>query len=179
MSEDSIIRTDRMRFTKNTLSSRLALAGIAFNVLFFVSIYKVNHSAYYTYWMGISIIYNLVFMLSAFLASEGTKNYKPGYSFLLILLAAGQIARIFIYPARMRANPEIEGPALILVKTVVTEANGVVVTEETSKELLSQYVRVVAYLSLSATCLLAGAVINLYRSRVLAAHKAGLGLQKA
>ena len=179
MSEDSIIRTDRMRFTKNTLSSRLALAGIAFNALFFISIYKVNHTAYYTYWMGISIIYNLVFMLSAFLASEGTKNYKARYSVLLLLLAAGQIARIFIYPARMRANPEIEGPALFLVKTAVTVADGAAVTEETTKELLSQYVRVVAYLSLSAACLLASAAINLYRSRVLAAHKAGLGLQKA
>ena len=96
MNEESMIRHDRMRFTKNTTSSRLALLAIVFNVLFFVSIYKVNNIEYYKWLMGISILYNLVFMLATFLASEGVKNYKIHFSILLIILAIGQIIRIFI-----------------------------------------------------------------------------------
>ena len=173
MSEENIIRRDRMRFTKNTLSSRLALLGIVFNVLFFVSIYKVNHSAYYDYWMGISIIYNLVFMLAAFLCSEGVKKYNARYSILLILLAAGQIVRLFIYPARMLENPEIQGGAL-LVREVSNESGSV-----TTVAVLPQYTRVMIYLLLSAACLLAGAIINLVKSRVLSAHENDLGLHRA
>ena len=84
MSEELMIKRDRMRFTKNTASSRLALLAIVLNVLFFVSIYKVNLSAYYTWLIGVSILYNLVFMLAAFLSSEGAKNYNIRYSFLLM-----------------------------------------------------------------------------------------------
>ena len=86
---DKSIATDRMRYTKNTASSRLALLAIVFNVFFFVSIYKSDVGTYYyTILIGASIIYNLVFMLAAFLASEGVKNYKRGYSWLLIALTA-------------------------------------------------------------------------------------------
>ena len=38
MNEENTIRLDRMRYTKNTASSRLALLAILFDVLFFVSI---------------------------------------------------------------------------------------------------------------------------------------------
>ena len=38
--DDQNIRVDRMRFSKNTQSSRLALLAIVLNVLFFISIYK-------------------------------------------------------------------------------------------------------------------------------------------
>lgn len=150
MSEESRIQQDRMRFTKNTISSRLVILAIVLNVLFFVSIYKVNDSAYYTWWIGISIVYNLLFMLIAFLCSEGVKNYNRNYSILLMILALGQIVRIWIYPAKMHDIM----PA-------------------------SQHTRVIVYLALSAACLLAGAVINLIKSRTLAAHIANLNLEKA
>ena len=78
-----------MRFTKNTQSSRLALLAILFDVLFFVSVYKSDvENYYYTILIGASIIYNLVFLLATFLASEGVKNYKTGYSWLMIGLGA-------------------------------------------------------------------------------------------
>ena len=89
------IELDRMRYTKHTLSSRLALLAIVFNVLFFVSIYASDvGSWYYTILIGASIVYNLVFMLMAFLASEGVKNYKQSYAWLLLAIGAGQIVRI-------------------------------------------------------------------------------------
>ena len=94
MNEELTIQQDRMRFEKNTKSSRLAILAIILNVFYFISIYSVNKSAYYTYWMGISIVYNLVFMLAAFLCSEGAKNYNAKYSKLLVLLGIGQFIRI-------------------------------------------------------------------------------------
>ena len=46
MNEDKLIQRDRMRFTKNTLSSSLALLAILFNVLYFVSIYRSDVGSY-------------------------------------------------------------------------------------------------------------------------------------
>ena len=97
--DDRFVKRDRMRYTKNSLSSSLALLAIVFNVLYFVSIYQSDKGKfYYTILIGASVLYNLVFMLMAFLSSEGVKNYKPGYSWLLLALGVGQVARIFILP---------------------------------------------------------------------------------
>ena len=71
---EDLIKKDRLRFTKNVLSSNLTLLAIVFNALYFVSIYKSDVGSYYYTWMiGISVVYNLLFMLAAFLspAEEG------------------------------------------------------------------------------------------------------------
>ncbi|MBR1585735.1 MAG: hypothetical protein IJ662_09365 [Clostridia bacterium] len=162
MSEERTIKLDRLRFTKNTTSSRLAILAILFDVFFFVSIYKSNVGTYYyNILIGASIIYNLVFMLASFLASEGVKNYKAGYSWLLIALGVIQIARIFILPLSAHA-------ASVRVNGVQTIAMGD-----------AQFIRVVIYLIVSAVCLFASAVVNLQKSRALAAHVASLGGQQA
>ena len=133
MNEQSV-KLDRMRYTKNTTSSRLALLAIVFDVFYFVSIYKTNVDFYYNLLMGASILYNLVFMLATFLSSEGVKNYKSGYSFVLCALGIIQIARIFILPARAHATTLTVGGAEMLAMS-----NG-------------QFVRVVIYLVISAVC---------------------------
>lgn len=162
MNDERTVKLDRLRYTKNTTSSRLAILAILFDVLFFVSIYKSDvGSYYYNILIGGSILYNLVFMLATFLASEGVKNYKSGYSYLLIVLGVIQIARIFIIPVQAHG-------AVITVNRVSTVVMGD-----------GQFVRVVIYLALSALCLLASAVINLQKSRALAAHIASLDAQKA
>ena len=93
------VQLDRMRFTKNLLGSRLVYLAILFNVLYFVSVYESDvGNWYYQALIGVSVVYNLVFMLVAFLSSEGVKNYKTGYGYVLLGLGAGQIARIFILP---------------------------------------------------------------------------------
>ena len=98
-----LIKKDRLRYSKNKLSSNLTLLAIILNAMYFVSIYKSDVGTYYyTYMIGISIVYNLLFMLIAFLSSEGVKNYKIGYSFVLMALGAGQLFRITIIP--MNAN---------------------------------------------------------------------------
>lgn len=160
--EDRATRLDRMRFTKNKTSADLALLGIVFDVCFFISIYESDVGTYYySILVGASILYNLVFMLAAFLASEGVKNYKIGYAWLMAALGLGQIARIFIYPMKAHA-------AVVTVQDVSTTVMGD-----------AQFTRTILYLCLSAACLLVGAVIGVIRSRALASHVAALDVQTA
>ncbi len=162
MTEERTIKLDRLRYTKNTASSRLVYLAILLDVFFFVSIYKSDvGSYYYNILIGASILYNLIFMLAAFLASEGVKNYKKGYTWLLMALGAIQVARIFIIPVQAHA-------ATITIKKVSYQVmeNG-------------QFIRVTLYLALSALCLFAAAVINLQKSNALASHIASLEGQKA
>ena len=157
MNDEKYIRLDRMRYTKNTTASGLALLSILFDVFFFISIYESNvGSWYYNILIGASILYNLIFLLAAFLCSEGIKNYKIAYSYLMIALGIGQIIRIFIYPVRAHNA------------TVIIQEKAVTVMEN------PQFIRCVLYLLLSAACLLVGAVIGISRSKALSAHLATL-----
>ena len=155
---DESLRLDRMRYTKNTTSSRLAILAIVCDVLFFVSLYKSDCGTYfYTILIGASIIYNLVFMLAAFLASEGVKGYQKSYTWLMLALGCGQIVRIFIYPMQGH-SAAVNGEQVI--------GDG-------------QFIRMIIYLSLSAACLFAGAVINWRKTRALEAHIASVEAAKA
>ena len=157
MNEEQLIQRDRMRFTKNTLSSGLALLAILFNVLYFVSIYKSDvGSYYYNIIIGASVLYNLIFMLVVFLSSEGVKGYKMSFAWALLAVGALQIVRIFILPARAHA-------AMVTInqqETLVMES--------------AQFMRVVAYLVASSLCCLLSGVIGICRSRALAQHMATL-----
>ena len=160
--EDRAIQRDRMRFIKNSLSANLALLGILFNVFYFISICKSDVGTwYYTILIGASIVYNLVFMLAVFLSSEGVKNYKQGYSYLLAALGVFQIVRIFIIPARAHA-----AETLINGETALVMQDG-------------QFYRVTTYLIISAGCLIASAAVNLIRCRELAEHLKALDSQGA
>lgn len=167
LAEQKSIQLDRMRFTKNTFSSRMAYLAILFNVLYFVSIYESNVGNWYYMWLiGVSIVYNLVFMLVAFLASEGVKNYKQSYGYLMLGLGVGQIVRIFILPT-MAHNAMTKRNDPVLKKVVE-----VPVMED------PQFMLVVIFLCLSAICCIAGGIVAVIRSRKLAAYNASL-LEKA
>ena len=162
MNEEKTIRLDRMRYTKNSLASGLALLAILFDVFYFINIYESNvGSWYYNILMGASILYNLIFMLAAFLSSEGIKNYKIGYAYVMIVLGVIQILRIFIYPMKAHAA------------TVTIQEQAVTVMET------KQFTTCVIWLAASAACLLAGAVVGMIRSRALKAHIASLEAQAA
>jgi hypothetical protein len=159
MNDEKTIRLDRMRYTKNSMASGLALLSILFDVFFFISIYESNvGSWYYNVLMGASILYNLIFLLAAFLSSEGIKNYKISYAYLMIALGIGQVIRIFIYP--------------------VTAHNATVTIQEQAVTVMEnpQFIRCAAYLLISACCLFVGAVVGMQRSRQLKAHLASLGV---
>lgn len=152
-----IVKLDRMRYAKNTLSSRLTYLAILFNVFYFVSIYSSDvGSWYYQILIGGSIVYNLVFMLMTFLASEGVKNYKLGYAVLLLVAGVGQIIRIFILPMMAYS-------ATITIKSVTYPVMEV-----------KQLIWVIVCLSLSAACCLAAGIVGIIRSRMLAVYNASL-----
>ena len=151
--EDRTIQRDRMRFIKNSLSSNLAYLGILFDVFYFVNLYQSDVGTYYyNYLIGISIVYNLVFLLAVFLSSEGVKNYKKGYSYLLFVIAAVQIVRIFIIP--MGAH----GAATI------NNGESAAVMQD------GQFFWQVGCLVISAVCLAISAVVNFIRCNELEAH---------
>ena len=99
MMDAKTIKKDRLRYTKNKLSANLAYLAILFDVLYFVSIYSSDvDTYYYTMTIGCSVLYNLVFLLVAFLSSEGVKNYKKNYSWLIIAVGVLQFVRILGIP---------------------------------------------------------------------------------
>ena len=157
--EELLIRKDRMRFVKNKLPANLALLAIVFDVFYFVSLYQSDvRDYYYTMTIGASILYNLVFMLACFLSSEGLKNYKMNYAWVIGVLGVVQIARIFGIPAQAHAAE--------LKKVGRVMGDG-------------QYAFVVGCLILSALCCLAAAVIGGMRSRTLKQYLASLETKSA
>lgn len=154
--ELTLIKKDRMRFTKNKLPSNLTLLAIVVNVFYFVSIYKSNARFYYEPTMGISVLFNLVFMLAAFLSSEGIKNYKKNYGVVLIVLGALQLLRIIYYPLRAHS-------------TLLSEEGTALVMEN------AQFIRVLIYLISSAALLISGGVIGIIRSNILTGYRKEIG----
>lgn len=156
-SNQDAIKKDRLRFTKDALSADLTLLAIVFNALYFVSIYKSDVGSYYYTWMtGVSVVYNLLFMLAAFLSSEGVKAYKLGYSFLLIGLGAGQLIRILIIPVKAHET--------------VLSMNG----EEIAAMGDGQFMWVcVCLIASAALCIIAG-LISFIKTRTLTSYLAEL-----
>lgn len=151
------LKHDRMRFIKNKTSANLALLGIVFNVLYFVSIYSSDvGNYYYKAEIGISVVYNLLFLLITFLSSEGVKSYKLSYSYILIGVGAMQIVRIFKIP-------------LEAVRAVITVSGA-----EEAVMSGSQFAYVTVMLTLSAVCCIAGGIIGVIRTGTLEAYNKSL-----
>lgn len=166
------IRLDRMRYNKNLLSSRICYLAILLNVLYFVTLYRIDNKRFYEVMMGVSVVYNLLFMLLCFLASEGVKNYKTGHGYLLLGLGLGQIVRIFIWPANlasavvtMQEVKKREG------RKMVTVLEEVIIPGALPEK---AYFWTILYLSLSAACCLAAGVIAIVRSQKLKKYNAFL-----
>ena len=150
---DRELKLDRMRYVKNTASSRLCYLAILLNVLYFVSIYKSDvGSWYYQILVGGSIVYNLLFMLITFLASEGVKNYQESYSKVLFVLGTLQVCRIFILPMQAHAASVKIGGA------------------ETAVMGDGQFIRCIVYLTGSAACLIVSGIINMRKAAALKHH---------
>lgn len=158
MRDPKIIKKDRLRYTKNSLSSTLAILAIVFNVLYFVSIYSSDiNQYYYNYNIGLSVVYNLLFLLFTFLCSEGIKNYKNSYALGVIVLGLLQIVRIFEIPTK--AHNAIE---------VVEGVEQLVMSD-------GQFVYVIIMLSLSCVAAVASGIIGIYKTTVLRAYNKSIG----
>ena len=147
------VKRDRMRYTKDSFSSGLVLLAIVFNVLYFVSIYQTDVGRYYYNWLiGASVIYNLLFLLTAFLASQGVKNRKNGYGVTLLVIGLMQIVRVFYLPAKAFATQVEIGSEMVDVMTK------------------GQHTYVVVCLVASAVCCVVAAVSNYISNQQLAQH---------
>lgn len=147
---DSVVKLDRMRYTKDTLSANLILVAIVLDCLYFVKLYQLDVSTYYyTWWTGASVIYNLVFMLAAFLCSENVKSRKTNLIILQVFLAVMQFVRVFHIPANARK-----------ATIVVAEETVRVMSDET-------YTYLIAMLIASGVCLAVAAVTSLINSKKL------------
>lgn len=159
---DKFIKRDRMRYTRDSFSSGLVILAIVFDVLYFVSIYSSDVGRYYYNWViGASVIYNLLFLLIAFLASQGVKSRKSGYGMILVIIGLLQIVRVFYLPAKAH-----------------------VATVEIGKEIMDvmsdgQYTYVVVCLVVSAVCCLVAAVSNYISNRQLTQHMREIEKQSA
>lgn len=154
------IKKDRLRYTKNTLSANLTYVGILFNVLYFLSIYQSDvNNYYYTITIGLSVVYNLIFLLVAFLGSEGIKNYKLNYAFVLIGIGVLQGVRIF-------GIPRMAHEAMTTIEGVEVPVMGD-----------QQFALVVVYLLISGVaCIVAGA-FGAHKTYVLETYKKDNGLE--
>lgn len=160
--EERSIQTDRMRYTQDTMSANLVLVAIVMDALYFVSIYQSDVSTWYYNWvLGASIICNLLFLLTAFLASEGVKSRKTGFTLPLIALGVFQVVRIFYLPALAHSS------------TVVIAGQEIPVMGD------SQYFYTIACLAVSAVCCVVAAVISHMNNKKLAEHMKTLETQSA
>lgn len=147
------IKKDRLRFTKNSTSSTLVYLSILLDVIYFVSIYKSDVGNYYYTWLiGASIIFNLLFMLTMFLSSQGVKNYHFGYSVVLIVIGLVQFARILVIPR--------------LAHSAVITLSG----EEVVVMGDAQFMRVCIYLAASGVLAIIAGIVGAAKSRILTAY---------
>ena len=101
MEKNMAVSNDILRYKKNKLASLFAIGGLVFNCLYFMLFYSINNSSLYKLLIGFSVVLTLAVLLVAFYSSESVKNYKKIFVAVLAVLAAVQIARIFIYPLQV------------------------------------------------------------------------------
>lgn len=159
MMDAKTIKKDRLRYTKNKLSANLAYLAILFDVLYFVSIYSSDVDVwYYNISIGLSVLYNLVFLLSAFLSSEGVKNYKLGYSWFIMVVGILQFARIFGIPRMAHsAITTVDGVDIVVM------GNG-------------QFAYVVGCLIISGVACIASGIAGVYKTTTLTNYMKEKGL---
>jgi len=161
MSDPKMIKTDRLRYTKNKLSSTLAILAIVFDCLYFISLYSSDVGSYfYSYSIGASVVYNLLFLLAVFLSSEGVKSYKLGYAVALIAVGVMQIVRIFYIPMKAHSATVKLG-----AETVAAMTDG-------------QFAYVVICLAISAAAAIAAGVIGIIKHLTLKNYQAYLAAKE-
>lgn len=135
-SEQRLIKLDIMKYKNDSISRILVILSIVFDVLYFTTLYKTNENNIFTITLGISVIYNLLFMLATFLSSENLKVYNVKFAYFCIFLGVMQFVRIFNFPLDCLKDEIIK---------------------------LSTYVYLTICLSLSGVCLLAGSIVSICR----------------
>lgn len=157
MDREKFLSNDRLRYSKNKISAVMAYLAILFNAIYFAFIYKGVQADVSTYYfnitVGVSVLVNIVFMLLAFLASEGVKNYKIAHAVIMFVLAGLQVFRIFGYPINAHAT------------THAADASKLIMGD-------GLFTLCLIMLIASAVCLVYGGVITVIKAGKLKAHNA-------
>lgn len=153
--DQKIIHTDIYRYKTNKLAANLALLGLVFNCLYFMLLYGIKIAMgedgvtkFASLEIGISVILTLFTLLITFLSSEGIKGYNKKFGYVLLVIAAFQIFRIFGYPLYGLRNNLLTVNYFWLDPTDST----------------IEFIILVAFLVASAACLVASAVIGYVRA---------------
>ncbi len=141
---------DRKKYKGDGMPYLLVMLGLVINVFYFVCVYKLNDGTFYQPIIGVSVIYNLLFMLSVFLCAENLKNYKWKFSVAIIVIGLLQLVRLFIIPP-MTAD---------ITSSLYTE-----------EQIVSAKVRMCLYLISSCVLLVTGSVISIVNSLRLQKYK--------
>ena len=151
---DRFLTRDRMRFTRNSTSAILAYVSILFNVFYYVYLYNFDvGNYYYNAITGVSIVYNLLFLLFAFLSSEGVKNYSNKFALVLMVLGALQIVRIFYIPLNAyRATITIAGETVKVMSD-------------------KEFVTIVIFLCISSVAAIVSGIVGIVKTTMLRSHE--------
>lgn len=141
---------DRKKYKGDSFPYLLVMLGLVMNVLYFVCVYKLNDGAFYQPIIGVSVIYNLLFMLSVFLCAENLKNYKWKFSVAIIVIGVLQLVRLFIIPP-MTAQ--------------ITSA------QYTQEQISAANLRMHLYLIASCALLVGGSILSIVNSLRLQKYK--------
>lgn len=106
---------ERMRYKNDALASGLCLAAVGCDVVYFIAIYS-RQTVVPDMRMGGDIILNILFLLVGFLASEQAKVYARNWSFVMLGLAAAQLARGLWLPEHYHELGQLVGGAYSLVR---------------------------------------------------------------
>lgn len=134
------VTLEKMKYKKNSLPYGLVLLGLALDVFYFIALYKNNSNYYYEIKIGLSILYNLIFMLIVFLSAENIKNYHISFSVVVIVVGIFQIARVFYFPLTAFNDAQLSKPS---------------------------FIKLCVYLVSSAIFLISGGIISVIKSRLL------------
>ncbi len=175
--DEKLTKLDRMRYTSDSASSTMVILAIVLNVLFYVGIYQCDHVTdkaepsffYYSWTIGASVIYNLLFLLFCFLASVGVKGRRPGYSVPLAVIGVMQFVRIFYIPAITTGKPQIGSLFGIAQEFTPTYVVGDVTYQVMTN---GHYLFSVIMLAVSGVLLIVAAVNSHLNNRKLAAYMA-------
>lgn len=145
-----VIKDDILRYKKNKFAGNFALLALVFNCLFFMLLYAIHVSEMKKALIGASVIVNLLVLLIGFYCSEGIKNYNKKFSIVLFVLAAVQIARIFIYPTMGMAGGWLHSEHVFGITTKNVTASVAI-----------NGALMIAFLSASAACFIVSGVFGL------------------
>lgn len=119
------MKTELMRYRNDSLSYYLNLLGLCFNALFFMLLYSAKNiraNDMYGKFIGFDILFNIVYLLVAFLTAEKSKAYTLNWCWVSLALGVLQIPRL-LFPLEFYNAGQLDiGLCITLMSFIVISA---------------------------------------------------------